>query len=330
MLLAGDIGGTKTLLGLYESDRGARQPIAEAEFPSAKYPNLEEVVRAFLGQGKEKPDYASFGLAGPVIQGRAQLTNLSWSLSEDSLAKNLGMKKVVLLNDMKAMAYAVPHLKGDDYEVINAGSKDPNGAMAVIAPGTGLGEGFLIWNDSKYIACSSEGGHADFSPNDATQAELWRYVFQKFGHVSWERVCSGTGIPNIYDFLRDSGYAPEPPAFAAKLAEAADPTPVIVQTALADPEANALCTAALHLFIAILGAEAGNLALKVLATGGVYLAGGIPQRVLPWLQNGRFMQAFVGKGRFTELLQKIPVHAITVRAALLGAIFYGLDHFGQA
>ncbi len=328
MLLAGDIGGTKTLLGLYEADKGARQPIAQAEFPSADYPNLEAIVKKFLGQVKEKPEYGCFGLAGPVIQGRAKLTNLSWSLTEASLAKNLGLKRVVLLNDLKAMAHAVPDLEAADSHTINAGKRDRHGAMAVIAPGTGLGEGFLIWNGSKYIACSSEGGHADFSPNDATQAELWNYVSKKFGHVSCERVCSGQGIPTIYDFLRDSRYAPEPPEFAVELAKAADRTPLIVQTALADPTANTLCTATLHLFVAILGAEAGNLALKVLATGGVYLAGGIPKRVLPWLEDGRFMQAFVSKGRFTDLLQNMPVHAITAQAALLGAIYYGLDHFG--
>jgi glucokinase len=329
MLLAGDIGGTKILLGLYEPDRGARQPITEAEFHSAEYPNLEKVVSAFLGQVKEKPEYACFGLAGPVIQGRATLTNLPWSLSETELAEHLGLRGVVLLNDLKAIAHAVPHLEATESQTINTGSKDPNGAMAVIAPGTGLGEGFLVWNGSGYIACSSEGGHADFSPNDATQAELWRYMSQKFGHVSWERVCSGQGIANIYDFFRDSGYKPEPSGFAARLAEAADPTPVIVQTALTDPAANPLCTATLRLFVAILGAEAGNLALKVLATGGVYLAGGIPKRVLPWLEDGRFLEAFVSKGRFTDLVQKIPVHVVTARAALLGAIFYGFQHFGQ-
>ena len=329
MLLAGDIGATKTLLGLYEPEKGARQPIAQAEFPSADYPNLEEVVQKFLGQVKQKAEYACFGLAGPVIQGQAKLTNLPWSLSEDFLAKNLGLKRVVLLNDLKAIAHAVPHLQAADIHTINAGKKDPHGAIAVIAPGTGLGEGFLIWEGSGYIACSSEGGHADFSPNDTTQAELWHHVSKKFGHVSYERVCSGQGLPNIYEFLRDSKYAPEPPEFAAKLAKAADPTPVIVQMALADPHANLLCTATLHTFVKILGAEAGNLALKVLATGGVYLSGGIPKRILPWLEDGRFMQAFVNKGRFVKLLKKIPVYAITAQAALLGAIYYGFDRFAK-
>ena len=187
-----------------------------------------------------------------------------------------------------------------------------------------MGEGFLVWDGSEYIACSSEGGHADFSPNNTTQAELWHHVSKKFGHVSYERVCSGHGFPNIYEFFRDSKYAPEPPEFAAELAKAADPTPVIVQTALADPHANPLCTATLRTFVEILGAEAGNLALKVLATGGVYLAGGIPKRILPWLKDGRFMEAFVNKGRFAELLQNIPVHAITSQAALLGGNFLWL------
>jgi glucokinase len=330
MLLAGDIGGTKTLLGLYKPESGPRQPVAEAEFHSASYPGLEEMVREFLGQTNQTAAYACFDVAGPVLRGRAHLTNLPWSLAEETLGRNLGLKKAVLLNDLKAIAYAVPHLQAEDLYSLNFGKPDPEGAMAVIAPGTGLGEAFLVWNGAEYIACSSEGGHASFAPSNETQAELWRYVSQKYGHVSYERVCSGQGLPNIYDFLRDAGYAQEPPEFTAKLASAPDPTPVIVQAALEDPAANPRCTATLQIFVDILGAEAGNLALKVLATGGVYLAGGVPQRLLPWLEDGRFMQAFVNKGRFADLLRDIPVHAVVSRAALLGAVLYGFDHLGVA
>jgi len=330
MLLAGDIGGTKTLLGLFEPKSGPRQPVAEAEFRSANYPGLEEIVREFLGQTNQTAAYACFDVAGPVLQGRAHLTNLPWSLAEEALGRKLGFKKVVLLNDLKAIAYAVPHLQAADLHTLNPGKPDPQGAMAVIAPGTGLGEAFLVRSGAEYIACSSEGGHASFAPADETQAELWRYVSQKYGHVSYERVCSGQGLPNIYDFLRDTGYAQEPPEFAAKLASAPDPTPVIVETALENPAPNPLCTATMQIFVDILGAEAGNLALKVLATGGVYLAGGIPKRLLPWLEDGRFMQAFVNKGRFADLLRDIPVYAVISRAALLGAVLYGFDHLGVA
>ncbi len=207
MLVAGDIGGTKTLLGLYHPEKGPRQPLARAEFRSGEFPNLEAVVHKFLGQIKESATYGCFDVAGPVIEGHAKLTNLPWALSEDSLANNLGLKKVVLLNDLRAVAHAVPHLQAADIHTINPGKKKINGTMAVVAPGTGLGEAFLIWNGTEYIACSSEGGHADFSPSNDIQADLWRHLNKKFGHVSYERVCSGQGLPNIYEFLRDSSYA---------------------------------------------------------------------------------------------------------------------------
>jgi len=326
MLLAGDIGGTKTLLGVYDPETGARQPMAQAEFHSANYPGLEEMVREFLTQINQTVEYACFAVAGPVIGGRAQLTNLPWSVEEATLRRNLGLKGVVLLNDLKAIAYAIPHVQPADLYTINSGKPDPHGAIGVIAPGTGLGEAFLVWNGTKYVACSSEGGHADFAPSDEMQAELWRYLFKRYGHVSYERLCSGRGLPNIYDFLRDTDYAQEPPAFAAELAATPDRTPLILQAAQEDPAAHPLCVATLQIFVAILGAEAGNLALKVLATGGIYLAGGIPKRLLPHLEDGRFMQAFVNKGRFTDLLSDIPVHAVVSRVALMGAALYGLDH----
>jgi glucokinase len=329
MLIAGDIGGTKTLLALYVPEAGPRKPVAQAEFHSADYPSLDDVVRAFVAQVNLPVEAACFDVAGPVISGRARLTNLPWVLDEGMMQQSLGLKRVTLLNDLKAVAYAIPHLGPDDVHTINDGRADPHGPLAVIAPGTGLGEAFLIWNGNEYVACSSEGGHADFAPTNETQAALWQHVFHRYGHVAYERVCSGSGLPNIYDFLRDSGHAPEPPEFAGALASAPDPTPVIVQAALEDP-ANALCAATLDLFVSILGAEAGNLALKVLATGGLYLGGGIPPRIGSRLDDGRFMQAFVSKGRFTDLLAKIPVKLITTQAALFGAALYGLDKISAA
>jgi glucokinase len=330
MLLAGDIGGTKTLLGLYEPGRGARQPVVETEFHSANYPGLAGMVQEFLQQAGQTAEYACFDVAGPVIRGRAHLTNLPWSLEEEPLARELDLKRVILLNDLKAIAYTVPRLEAGEVHTIHAGNRDPHGAMAVVAPGTGLGEAFLVWSGTAYIACSSEGGHADFGPADEMQADLWRYASKNHGHVSYEHVCSGLGIPVIYDFLRDSRYAPEPPEFAARLASTSDHTPLITKAALEDPATNPLCAAALQMFVAILAAEAGNLALKVLATGGVYLAGGIPPRLLPLLEDGRFMKAFWNKGKLTPVLQDMPVHVIISRAALLGAVFYGFDHFGLA
>ncbi len=329
MLIAGDIGGTKTLLALYTPQAGPRRPLAQAEFHSADYGSLDDVVRAFIAQTRLPAEAACFDVAGPVIGGRAHLTNLPWVLDEGLMQQALGLKRVMLLNDLKAVAYAVPHLLPEDVHTINEGRPDLNGPLAVIAPGTGLGEAFLIWDGTRYIACSSEGGHADFAPASDQQAALWRHVADRYGHVAFERVCSGSGLPNIYDFLRDSGYAPEPPGFAAILAGAPDRTPVIVQAALQDP-GNALCVATVDLFVSILGAEAGNLALKVLATGGLYLGGGIPPRILSHLGDGRFMRAFVDKGRFANLLGKIPVKVITTQAALLGAALYGLDQIASS
>lgn len=324
MLLAGDIGATKTQLALYAPETGARQPIAEAEFASADYDGLEPLVRTFLDRVGRTVEVACFDVAGPVAAGRVRLTNLSWLLDEQTLQRTLGLKRVILLNDLKAIAYAIPHLRPEEFQIINAGKPEDHAPIAVIAPGTGLGEAFLIWDGSAYIACPSEGGHADFAPADQIQAELLSYLTQRYGHVAYERLCSGSGLPNIYDFLRDTGRGTETPAFAAKLASAHDRTPLIMEAALEDP-ANALCAATLDIFVSSLGAEAGNLALKILATGGVYLAGGIPPRILDRLTDGRFMQAFAAKGRFAELLGTIPVKVITSRAALLGAALYGLD-----
>jgi glucokinase len=196
----------------------------------------------------------------------------------------------------------------------------------VIAPGTGLGQAFLTWDGGRYYAHPSEGGHTDFAPSDDTEIALLRYLMRRFDHVSYEWVCSGMGIPNIYNFFKDSGYVPEPDWLAAELAAADDPTPVIVNRALERPQEAPLCKATLDLFVSVLGAEAGNLALKVLATGGVYLGGGIPPRILPALQDGRFMRAFLRKGRFGRLLERVPVHVIlNPKSALMGAAVFGLE-----
>jgi glucokinase len=329
MLLAGDIGGTKTLLALYAPATGARRPVAEAEFHSASYPGLDVMAREFLAQVKRTADCACFDVAGPVIGGRAHLTNLPWDLEEAALRQSLGLQRVMLLNDLKAIAYAVPHLGPADLHAINVGRPEKNGPIAVVAPGTGLGEAFLVWGGSSYIACSSEGGHASFAPTDERQAGLRQYLAQRFGHVSCERVCSGLGIANVYDYLRESDPAAEPVAFAEALSRASDRTPLIAQAGLTDPAGNPLAAATLEIFVSILGDEASNLALKVLATGGVYLAGGIPTHVLSKLTDERFMRAFTNKGRLSDLLVDMPIHVVTTHAALLGAVLYGLDQMQQ-
>ena len=327
MLLAGDIGGTKTALGIFSPDAGPRSPLAEASFPSAHYTDLESLVREFLQQVNIPVDRASFGVAGPVTNGRARVTNLPWVIDESSLRQTLHLASVRLINDLDAIAHAVPLLTSGDLVTLHAGEPVLGGAMAVIAPGTGLGEAFLTWDGLRYRAHPSEGGHTDFAPTSEREVGLLQYLQKKFAHVSYERVCSGLGLPNIYAYLKESGLGEEPGWLAAQLAATADPVPVMVNAALGDPRCD-LCVAMLAMFVSILGAEAGNLALKVLATGGVYVGGGIPPRILPTLTGGRFVEAFRNKGRHADLLARVPVHVIlTPRTALLGAAVHGLERY---
>jgi glucokinase len=329
LLLAGDIGGTKTSLALFSPQHGMHRPLVEATFPSADYPNLESIVSLFLSQVRDqRVERACFGVAGPVVNGRASITNLPWVIDEAALRRALGIPEVQLINDLFALASAVPHLNPDDLHTLNAGQATPGGAMAIVAPGTGLGEAFLIWDGSRYRACASEGGHADFAPTNRMECELLNYLQETLGleHVSYERVCSGVGIPNIYSYLKHINYAGEPEWLTRQLATAADIVPVIVSAALDDERQSSLCLATLRLFVSILGAEAGNLALKVLATGGVYLGGGIPPRILPVLDEELFLKSFCNKGRLKGLLLQMPVHVImNQRTALIGAAYHALE-----
>lgn len=326
MLLVGDIGGTKTNLAVYSSVTMLREPVAEATFPSARYSSLEEIVRAFLSQFKVQVDRASFGVAGPVVNGQATITNLPWVIGVTQLQEDLHLESVTLMNDLEAVAYAVPFLQATDLHTLNAGQPTKEGSIAVIAPGTGLGEAFLTWQGAHYAAHTSEGGHADFAPADDLQIGLLRYLQTRLDHVSYEWVCSGIGLPNIYTYLKDSGYAEEPAWLAEQLAIVQDPTPFIVSAALDNTSRCDLCVTTLNTFVSILGAEAGNLALKVLATNGVYIGGGIPPRVLSFLQQKQFMQAFLHKGRFADLLVRVPVHVIlNPKAGLLGTAYHGFE-----
>ncbi len=326
MLLAGDLGGTKTILALFPHDGDARTPVVQARYVSKDFPSLTRIIDAFLAEHEASIDAASFAVAGPVVAGKADVTNLSWVISEQGLRERLDDIPVRLINDLQAAAYAIPALTPDDLHMLHPGEADPRGAMAVIAPGTGLGEAYLVWDGGKYRAYASEGGHTDFAPRNELEMALLRYLLRRMDHVSYERVCSGVGVPNLYAYLKDSGYAPEPPWLAQQLRQADDPTPVIVTAALQTSPPCALCTATLDLFVSILGAEAGNLALKVLSTGGVYLAGGIPPRILEALRHGQFMQSFIRKGRFADRLVRMPVHIVlNPHTALIGAARYGFD-----
>ena len=324
MILAADIGGTKTVLGIYSQESGSHKPLLQAKFSSKDYASLEDIIREFLTDEDIRLTRASIGVAGPVVGDRAQVTNLPWVVESHSLSRALDGTPVQLLNDLSAIAHAIPFLEKDDIATINSAEATQGGAKAVIAPGTGLGEGFLVWDGTRYRAFPSEGGHADFASNNPLQDELLAYLRRRYGHVSCERVCSGRGIPDLYAFFKDSGRLSEPEWLRKKLSEVEDQTPVIVNSAI--EEGVEISLAATDLFISILGSEAGNMTLKVLATGGVYLAGGIPPRILPQLKGGAFMESFIHKGRFTDFLTNVPVYVIlNPNVGLMGAACHGLD-----
>ena len=326
LLLAGDIGGTKTTLALYSMAAGPFAPVAQATSPSREFASLEAIVAVFLQDHPAQPRRASFGIAGPVVDGRVQATNLPWVIEEQAFSTWLGAP-VRLLNDLAAIAHAVPNLRAEDVETLNTGNAAPQAPLGVIAPGTGLGEAFLLWTGGAYQPFASEGGHADFAPNTPLGAELLAYLRSRLGHVSYEQVCSGRGLPNLYAFLRDSRRYIEPDWLTAELASAPDPTRVIVRAGV---EGRAeIAVAALELFRDILAAEAGNLALRVLATGGVYLGGGLPPRLLDFLKTEAFVRVFTAKGRFSDFLARVPVHVIrNPEAALVGAACHGLEAEG--
>lgn len=323
-ILAGDIGGTKTKLGIFSSTAGPHYAEVQETYRSGKYDSLRAIVKQFLSETEEEIAFASFGVAGPVVGGRAKITNLKWVIEEHDLSQALGGIPVRLLNDLNAISHSVTMLEEDDFETLNSGEPDPHGAIGVVAPGTGLGEGFLVWDGARHIPAPSEGGHTDFGPSSLEEVDLLIYLQRKYDHVSYELICSGMGMPNIYAHLKDSGRFIEPGWLREKLDSEGDQTPVIVRAAT--EEIVDIAVATLERFIAILGAEAGNLALKVLATGGIYLAGGIPPRILPQLKRGEFMRAFTNKGRFFDLLSRIPVHVILQPdVALYGAAKHGLE-----
>jgi len=328
MILAGDIGGTKTILGIYSHEAGVRAPLAQAIFPSAEYTGLEAIVIKFLSKLDFNVERAVFGVAGPVTEGKAKITNLPWVLDEAQLETVLRIPHVILLNDLEATAWSVPSLDQKDIYTLNKGEKKQGGSIAIVASGTGLGEAFLVWDGSRYLAHSSEGGHADLAPTSQLEIELVSHLMNKYEHVSYELVCSGIGIPNIYNFFKDSGKAEEPDWLAEELSKVQDPTPVIFNRALAKDRPCPICVATIDTFISILGSEAGNMALKVMATGGVYLGGGIPPRILPALKGGQFMENFLGKGRMSRLLIHMPVNVIIcAETAIRGAACYGLEMF---
>lgn len=330
-LIAGDIGGTKTTLALYHSEKGVEEPLCKATYASISYGSLEDIIREFIRDFDIREiGYAVFGVAGPVIEERVDVTNLPWVIDKPRITSAIGFKDMHLLNDLEAMAYSVSHLGEEDLFPLNEGTPSAEGPRAIIAPGTGLGEAYLTWDGSRYVAHPSEGGHTEFGPAGEIEIELLRYLFERYGHVSYELVCSGMGIPNIYSFLKDRGYYDEPAWFSERLAGADDRTAVIIGTAMDKDASCAIAKATLGMFVSVLGAETGNLALKILATGGVYIGGGIPPRILPVLREGPFIQSFLRKGRLSRVLHTMPVSVIlNPKAGLMGAAVSGFETMGE-
>ncbi len=319
LMLAGDVGGTNTRLSLFSSEADLHHPVVKQTFSSGKFSDLESLISTFLQQTGMRPLQACLGVAGPVLGGEARLTHLPWVLSEERLKKNLGFNRVYLINDVLAAAWAVPHLKSDDLFVINAGSPDALGIRAIVAPGTGLGEAFLARTGEYYRAYPSEGGHTDFAPAGPEERMLLGYLAQD-EPVDYELVCSGPGIYNIYQFVRDVLRLEEPAWLGERLAGLKDPVPVIVETALDETASCALCIKTVRHFINILAAKAANTSLEVLATGGLYLGGGIVPRILKLLDRESFMKTFCRKRYMSDVLSRVPVYAIVhPGASLLGA-----------
>jgi glucokinase len=318
-VLAGDIGGTKTNLGLFL--QGKKHPVSEVieTFSSRNAPDLEHIIRQFLEMHPVTVTHACFGIAGPVINCKSKTTNLPWSISEDRIKKQFKFHHVKLVNDLTATVMAIPLLKKDEFYPLNQAASIKNQNLALIAPGTGLGKAMLIYRNGQFFPVPLEGGHADFAPNNEAEMKLWHYLHGHYGHVSIERVLSGSGLVNIYNWLKESNRFNEP-GWLSQQRKEIEPARAIAEAALASKDHG--CVEALNMFVSIFGAVAGNLALTGMTTGGVYLGGGIPPKILSKLKEDIFINAFTNKGRFKGFLEKIPVKVIlNDKAALIGAAY---------
>lgn len=324
MLLVGDLGGTNIRLAAIEP--GGRTGEVE-RFETAAFNSFEAVLEGYMAHRHQPIDALCLGVAGPVTNGRAVMTNLGWELDAARLQQSYGFKQVSLINDMEAMAYAIGDLGGGDFVLLHDGKRCERGNIAVIAPGTGLGEAFIVCSEHDEVVVATEGGHTEFAPADALQDALLQYCRTLRSHVSCEFVCSGPGIAVIFRFLRERGSASLSPALAAQIDAAADPVPVIVDAAVAAGSGSELCVATLQLFVDILAAEAGNLALKVNADGGIWIAGGIAPRILSLLRRPGFVETVAAKGRMSDLVSSMPIAVVTAAdAALAGAARYLLQN----
>jgi glucokinase len=324
MILAGDIGGTKTVIALFDNFSSDLRLVRDTTFPSKDHKSLEEILEKFIhGEQIANLQAGCFGVAGAVIEGKCRTTNLPWELDEVALAKAIKAPRVKLLNDLEAAAFGMLFLRPDEMAALNPDAKPSRkGNVAVIAAGTGLGEAMLYWDGTHHHPLASEGGHADFAAQTDEEIELLKYLRNRFGgHVSYERMLSGPGFYNIFSYLRDSGRHQETPALEEKLAAGGDPSIAVTQLGLAGTDP--LCVATIDLFARIYGAEAGNLALKCVAVGGVFVGGGIAPKMLAGLKKGHFLKGFTDKGRFSPLMKGLEVNvALNPRAPLIGAAHY--------
>ncbi|NEO98418.1 MAG: glucokinase [Symploca sp. SIO2E9] len=338
LILAGDIGGTKTILQLVEySAQGSRQNLYEDIYPSRDFPDLVPIVQKFLSAAKQKLDQevvlekACLAIAGPVVNDTCVLTNLSWFLDARRLEKDLGITKISLINDFAAIGYGILGLETTEICTLQAGKPAESSPIAVIGAGTGLGEGFLIPEQESYQVFASEGGHADFAPRTELEFQLLQYLRSHYSidRTSVERVVSGQGIVAIYRFLRDRQIAQESPEIGqivkncdqetASSEKRIDPAAAIAKAAM--DKSDLLCQQTMQMFVEAYGAEAGNFALKLLPYGGLYIAGGIAAKILPLIQEGNFLRVFRQKGRVSPLLEKVPVHVIlNPQVGLIGAV----------
>jgi glucokinase len=317
-VLAGDLGGTKTILAIAEVVDGRVQLLEKKRYASEPHSDFTSLVLDFLSGIKYQASQACFGVAGPVIKGRAELTNLPWVLVESDLQRDLRLTRIRLINDFVAIAFGIEALSSCDLETLNPARSVPGGTVAVIGAGTGLGEAIVMRATGKRVVVPSEGGHSDFAARNDLQIDFLRYMIDKYGHVSYERVLSGPGLANIYEFFRDTGLETESDELRQAIAEADDRAPVIQR--FADDKRDPLCEAVLDLFISVYGAEAGNLALKAVATGGVYVAGGIAPRIIHRLKAGEFQRSFLAKGRLADEVAAMPVYVVmNNKVGLLGA-----------
>jgi glucokinase len=327
MILAGDVGGTKVDLALYEFSKGHLVPVREQRYAAKEFTGLEKIVKKFLeeagltGSKRASVVAACFGVPGPVRHGRLKLTNLPWELDSRKMAIDLKIDNVYLINDLEANAHGIPELSADQIFTLSAGDPGASGNRGLISAGTGLGEALLVWNGHTHVPLASEGGHSDFAARNDDEIELLRYLRKEIqGRVSYERVISGMGLTSLYNFCRDVKKMEEP-AWLKERLETEDPNAVIGE--LGENGKSELCAKALDMFVSAYGAEAGNLALKILAVGGMYLGGGMAPKLLRKMKDGGFMRAFVDKGRLSELLIQTPVRIILEsRAALMGAAAY--------